>query len=239
MFGDLPSQTFDVAVLAVAAALLLPVGTALAEGPMNTDDAGPLDKGGMKVEAVWSKDDQTKGVEALFGFSVIENVEMEVGVAQATDDATEPSTKARGASFGVKWVPFQSDTGWSLGTRFDYHHARIDDHTTGEKFTEREYALTGLASYRRDNGQVLHINLGTVKVKARDESDTVGTWGVGYEFPIVDRLQLTTEVFGEEHSSPDKAVGLRYEVFDGFKVSAAVGRGNDRSFGQVGAAWEF
>ena len=38
---------------------------------------------------------------------------------------------------------------------------------------------------------------------------------------------------------PDKAIGLRYEVFDGFKLSAAVGRGNDRSFGNLGVAWEF
>ena len=206
---------------------------------MATDDAGTLDKGGMKVEAVWAKDDEARGMEALFGFSVIENVEMEVGVARAKDDAADPATRVRGVGFGVKWVPWQNETGWSLGARIDHGRTRIDNREAGDEYTEREYALTALASYRRENGQVLHINLGSAKVKAQGESDTVGTWGVGYEFPIVDRLQLTAEIFGDDHSRPDKAVGLRYEVFDGFKVSAAVGRGNDRSFGQLGAAWEF
>ena len=37
----------------------------------------------------------------------------------------------------------------------------------------------------------------------------------------------------------DKAAGLRYAVFDGFRVSVAVGRGKDRSFGQIGMAWAF
>ena len=161
------------------------------------------------------------------------------GRKRSPPSAADPATKARSVGFGVKWVPYQNDTGWSLGARFDYGRTRTDHREAGEKFTEREYALTSLASYRLECGQVLHINLGTVKLTAEGESDTVGTWGIGYEFPIVDKLQLTTEIFGEEHARPDKAIGLRYQVFDGFKVSAAVGRGNDRSFGQVGAAWEF
>lgn len=220
-------------------ATMLTSSSVRAEAPMTDDDAGTLDKGGMKVEAVWAKDDKAKGMEALFGFSVIENLEMEVAGAYARDDAADPATKVRGVGFGAKWVPYQNDTGWSLGARFDYGRNRVDDREAGEKFAEHEYALTGLASYRRENAQVLHINLGTARVKAQGESDTVGTWGIGYEFPIVDKLQLTIETYGEEHSRPDKAIGLRCEVFDGFKISAAVGRGNDRSFGQVGAAWEF
>jgi len=51
--------------------------------------------------------------------------------------------------------------------------------------------------------------------------------------------KLTAEVFGEEGSGPDKALGLRYEVIEGFKISGAIGRGNERGFGQIGFAWEF
>jgi hypothetical protein len=83
------------------------------------------------------------------------------------------------------------------------------------------------------------MNLGSNRVKADGVKERVGTWGIGYEFPLMQNLQLTVETFGEENSGPDKAIGLRYEVFDGFKVSGAVGRGNDRSFGQIGVAWEF
>ncbi len=202
---------------------------------MATDDAGTLDKGVMKVEGVWSKDDQTRGGELLFGFGVIENLEVEAAVARAKDD----DFKADVVGFGAKWVPYQNDTGWSLGARFDFGRARVTERATGDTSTERDYALTGLASYRLENGQVLHLNLGAVRLKALGESETLGTWGIGYEVPLAERLQLTLETYGAEQSRPDKAIGLRYEVFDGFKISGAVGRGNDRSFGQVGFAWEF
>jgi hypothetical protein len=206
---------------------------------MNTDDAGTLDKGGMKVEGVWSKDDQERGGELLFGFSPIDNLEMEVAVARATDSNPSPDTQYRGTGFGIKWVPYQNDTGWSVGARFDYSRTKVNDRETPDKFTVKEYALTGLASYRLENGQVLHMNLGAARTKEQGASDTIGTWSIGYEFPLLESLQLTVETYGEEHAGPDKAIGLRYEIFDGFKVSGAVGHGNDRSFGQVGVAWEF
>jgi len=46
-------------------------------------------------------------------------------------------------------------------------------------------------------------------------------------------------VYGEQRLRPDKAMGLRYEIAEGLKVSVAAGRGNGRTFGQVGMAWEF
>lgn len=223
----------------IATTGLLITALAHAEGPMNVDDAGTLDNGGMKIEGVLSKDGRERGGELLFGFSFLENLEMEIGLARATDRATDPDSHARGVGFGAKWVPYQNETGWSLGARFDYGRTRINDRETPQKFTERSYSASALASYRLENGQVAHINLGAARTRAQGESDTVGTWGVGYEFPLLERLQLTVETFGEEHRRPDKALGLRYEIVDGLKVSGAVGRGNDRSFGQAGLAWEF
>lgn len=226
-----------IAVIATTGVLI--TALAHAEGPMNVDDAGTLDKGGMKLEGVLSKDDRERGGELLFGFSFLENLEMEIGLARATDRATDPDSRARGVGFGAKWVPYQNETGWSLGARFDYGRTRINDRETPQKFTERTYSASALASYRLENGQVAHINLGAARTRAQGDSDTVGTWGIGYEFPLLDSLQLTVETFGEEHRRPDKAIGLRYEIIDGLKVSGAVGRGNDRSFGQAGLAWEF
>jgi hypothetical protein len=210
-----------------------------AEAPMNTDDAGTLALNGMKAEGIWSKDDRTKGGEVVLGFSPIDKLELAVAVSQATDGSTTPATRLRGAGFGAKWVPYQSDIGWSLGARLDFGHMRIADDETPARYTERDYAVTGLASWRRQNGQVLHVNLGAKEVEPQGVRDTVATWGIGYEIPMAAKLKLTAETFGEEHSCPDKAVGVRYEVFNGFKISGAVGRGNDRSFGQVGVAWEF
>lgn len=64
-------------------------------------------------------------------------------------------------------------------------------------------------------------------------------WGLGFDQPLSETVQLTLEVFGAEHSGPDKAIGLRWEVADGLKLSAAAGHGNSRSFANAGAAWEF
>lgn len=212
---------------------------ALAEPPMNVDDAGTLGKGGMKVEGALSRDDRARGGELVFGFAPIDNLEIGLAVNRATDRADDPSTQRRGAGIGIKWVPIQNETGWSLGMSLGYAPTRVDDRATPDRFTEKEYSLAGLASYRFASAQVIHLNLGTTRVKAQGESERVGTWGVGYEHPLAEKLKLTAEIFGEEHARPDKAIGLRYEIFEGFKISGAIGRGNDRGFGQVGFAWEF
>ncbi len=169
----------------------------------------------MKLEGVWSRDDRERGGELLFGFSPVEKLEMEIVVSRARDGSANPDTALHGAGFGVKWVPYQNDTGWALGARFDHGSTRVTDDATPARFTEKEYALTGLASYRRENGQVLHRNLGTLQTTAQGARDTVGAWSIGYEFPLVEKLRLTAETFGVKHARPDMAVGLRQEVFDG------------------------
>jgi hypothetical protein len=193
----------------------------------------------MKVEGVLSRDDKERGGEMVFGYGPIENVEVGIAFSRATDRDPDPSTKLRGTGIGIKWVPIQNDAGWSLGVSFGYGHTRVNDRENSDKFTEKEYALAGLASYRLENGQVLHVNLGSTRVKAQGDSENLGNWSIGYEFPLMEKLQLTVETFGEEHSGPDKAIGLRYEILDGLKAYGAVGRGNDRSFGNIGVAWEF
>ena len=218
---------------------VLAASLAHAEAPMNVDDAGTLDKGGMKIEGVWSKDDRPRGGELVFGFSPIDDLELEVGAGRAHDRSAHPATRFDGLGFGAKWVPYQNEKEWSLGARIDVGHIRVKDRETPDRFTERSYALTGLASYRFENEQVLHLNLGTERVRAKGERDTAGTWGIGYEFPLAEGLQLIVEAFGAEDSRPDRAVGLRYEILQGLKVSGAVGRGDGRSLGQAGIAWEF
>jgi hypothetical protein len=228
--------------LALLALLGMCVATpALAEGPMATDDAGTLDRGGLKIEGVLGRDDKARAAELGFGYGVIENVELGLAFARETDRADDPSTKLRATGISIKWVPIQSDIGWSLGASFGYDrtraHIRSATPPDPEHETEKAYSVAGLATYRFVSGQVLHMNLGSGKVKGVSES--TGTWGIGYEFPLMESLQLTVEVYGEEHIRPEKSIGLRYEILEGLKVYGSAGRGNDRSFGQVGVAWEF
>lgn len=212
---------------------------ARAEPPLHVDDAGTLGKGGVKIEGAASRDGKTRGGELLFGFAPVEGVEIGLSVARAADRALDPATRLAGTGIGLKWVPLQNETGWSLGARLDYARTRADERATQERSSEREISLAGLATHRFDNGQVLHLNLGATRTKASATSETVGTWGLGYEIPLAERLQLVAEVFGETRGGADKALGLRYEVLEGCKISGAIGRGNGRGFGQVGFAWEF
>ncbi len=226
----LPTFVFPAAMLAAMAH---------AEPPMHVDDAGTLAGGGMKIEGAFMRDDETRGKELVLGWAPIENLELGVALSREHDRSATPATRLTSSGVALKWVPMQNDTGWALGLRLDVGRTRVHDRAAAERSTERETALTALASYRWVEGKVLHANLGASRVQAQGDCDTAATWGVGYEHPLAAALKLTVEVFGEEGTRPDKALGLRYELFQGFKVSAAIGRGNDRSFGQVGFAWEF
>ncbi|MFN3436091.1 MAG: hypothetical protein ACK41V_00195 [Acidovorax sp.] len=210
-----------------------------AEAPMSTDDAGTLSQGTMKLETVFSRDHKTHGAALLFGAGVWPQLEMEVSLARARDSHPSPSTTLQAQGLGVKWVPYQNELGWSLGARWDLGRLQVRDRVTPSHFTERGYHLTALASYRRANDQVLHLNAGHKTVHSPGARHRAATWAAGYEVPLADALQLTMEVVGAQRSRPDKAVGVRYAINDQIKASAAIGRGNGRSFGQVGAAWEF
>lgn len=212
---------------------------AQAEAPMHTDDAGTLGQGAMKLEAGIGRDGKTRGGELVWGAGVWPQLEIEVSLARAKDRSATPSTTLQGRGLGLKWVPWQSENGWSLGARLDIGHTSVRDHATPVRLTHREYALTGLATYRFANEHVLHLNAGHKSTKVDGVRDNAATWALGYELPLAQRLQFTSEVYGERHARPDKAIGLRYEVADGLKVSAAVGRGNGRTFSQLGMAWEF
>ncbi len=218
--------------LAVLAALLGGVGTpALAERPMVVDDAGTLARGDAKLEFGWSKDDSVRGLEGAVGYGPIDNVEVELGFGRGKDRDPSPDANVRGIGAAVKWVPLQSETGLSAGLKYEY--AR--EHVSGEG-TEYANALLGLATWAFSAGPKVHVNLGRAWVR---HGYNVNLWGVGAEFPLTEQFDFTLETFGEEHSGPDRQVGVRYEIAEGLKLSAAAGRGNGRNIANAGVAWEF
>lgn len=229
-----PSIAGCIALVGLSSAL-----PAAAESPMHTDDAGALTQGAMKLEAVAFRDDKTRGIDLVVGAGVLPNLEIEAVLGRAKDKQWEPATTYWGRGFGLKWVPLQNDIGWSAGGRLDWARTRVHDDVTPSRWTEREYAVSALATHRLANGQALHLNAGHKVVKAQGMRQSAATWAAGYEWPLVQALQLTAEIYGEQRLRPDKALGLRYEIAEGLKISAAAGRGNSRSFGQVGVAWEF
>lgn len=225
--------------LFASSAVLMLSTPAFAESPMHVDDAGTLEPGGMKLEAIWRKDAQQRGVEGVYGFSPLPSLEVGVAVAQDRDHATRPASRLSAVGLGFKWVPIQNKTGWSLGASLDFGRTRLTLGDTQERSTERESAFNALATWRAQDGHAVHLNLGSSRLKASGVGQTVGTWGMGYEHPLASSLTLTAEVFGQEHSRPMRALGLRYELAPGLKLSGAVGRGDGHPLAQLGMAWEF
>jgi hypothetical protein len=209
-----------------------------AERPMAVDDAGTLDRGGAKLEFGWSRDDRARGWDAAAGFAPIDNLELEIAFERARDHDTSPRTRLSGVGFAAKWVPLQAESGLSAGLKLEFGRARADDRV-GNKETARTRGLLGLASWAFESGQIIHLNLGREWERIDGDTEAVNVWGLGFEQPLAESVQLTLEIFGAEHSRPDKQVGLRWEVADGLKLSVAAGRGNKRSFANAGIAWEF
>jgi len=205
---------------------------------MTVDDAGTLDLGGAKVEFGWSKDDSVRGLEAAVGYGPIANVEVELGVARAEDNDASPAQTFKGVGAAVKWVPLQQETGLSAGLKFEWGREKATDDADLDETAEGKAVLV-LLGWGLDSGQTLHLNLSREWVEVDDETEAENGWGVGTAYPLSDMLTVTAEVFGSQHGAPDRALGLRFEIQEGLKLSGAIGRGNDRSFANLGIAWEF
>ena len=221
-----------------ALACLAGASPALAERPMVVDDAGTLEKGGAKLEFGWSRDDRTRGFDGAAGFSPIDDLELELGLSDVRDHSIDPTVRARGVGAALKWVPLQAETGLSAGLKIEYAQVRAKAHGLPDE-TGRGAALTGLATWAFATGQSVHLNLGREWLRVDGRTEAANTWGIGAEHPLTEKLTVAAEIFGAEESAPDRQIGLRYEIAEGVKLSGAYGRGNDRSFANVGVAWEF
>lgn len=229
------SRRIACAVGALALAIAMP---AHADHPMSVDDAGTLPKGGAKLEFGWSKDDSVRGFDAAAGYAPVENLQLEIGLAQARDPDADPTIRARGVGLIAKWAPLQAERGLSAGLKVEYGKAWAKASGFPQE-SAKVYAASGLASWTFGSGAALHLNLGREWADLDEGGEAANTWGFGATYPVTASLEVVAEIFGAEESRPDRLVGLRYEVVEGVKVSAGFGRGNDRSFGSAAIAWEF
>ena len=215
---------------------LLATAAVHAESPMFTDDAGTLDPGQQKLEFVWQKDAHTQQPVLAWGFSPLEHLELGLSTSRSTDSTTPDRVRAHSVS--VKWVPLQSERGWSAGLRWDL--GRENTQTPGQPDAwAHSHAVTALASYRQSEGGTWHFNLGRNFNTSGADKQNASIWALGYEHPLSEKLTATAEIHGQTAQGPDKALGLRYEIREGLKLSGALGQGNERHFGQVGLAWEY
>lgn len=230
-----PLRTTKAVAGALCAALALVAGSAQAERPMNVDDAGTVGLGGIEVDFGWFRDDKVRGVEGGVGYGLTENLQIGVALDYARDTDASPDVKAKGVGVSLKWIPVALDNGLTAGLAVDWAHAKAEV-DGGPEDSATAKALTALASMAFDSGLNAHLNLSREWVKGEGAENG---WGLGADYGLTEQVAVTAEIFGSQHGAPDKSVGLRYEIREGVKVSASIGRGNDRTFATVGALLTF
>jgi hypothetical protein len=213
---------------ALCAALLL--SPAHAERPMVTDDAGTLALHGKKLEFGWGREGSVRGIEIEAGYGVLEGLEVALAAARARADG---GVRAHAVGLALKWVPLQPEQGLAAGLRLDIGRER------GGGESAREVALTGLLSWRFANEVALHANLGQRHVRAGGVSNRSTTWAGSVDLPLAEHWQLAAEAFGERGTRPGRQIGLRYEIDEGLKLTAAIGRADGARLASLGLAWEF
>lgn len=153
----------------------------LAERPMAVDDAGTLDKGGAKLEFGLTQDHKERGWEGAVGYAPIDNLELEINFARATDRDTDPHTRLRGHGFAAKWVPLKAEVGLSAGLKLEYGRVRINDRINPAD-TAHGRGLTGLASWSFASGQIMHFNVGREWLRACQQRPERGQQYLGRRF---------------------------------------------------------
>lgn len=220
-----PQHIKPLAILMIAASGW---ATVYAEAPMVTDDAGTMDKGAKKIEGGFAKSGSARAYGLGGGFAPIDNLELGLSLQHARDSGIVASGNTTGLS--VKWVPVKSGI-FSAGLKLDYVRARSGGASANST------TVTGLTSARFESGYVLHANMGRTNVSGGNGQAT--NWAVGFEAPVVDKVQLIFDLYSSTDADTGKQIGLRWEVQKGLKLSSAFGRYNKENTVFAGFSWEF
>jgi len=210
-----------------------------AESPMKVDDAGSLDRGQFKLESVLQKVGKRTEFSGIVGLGVGGGLELEASRMLGRDRALSPPDELSASGLALKWVPYQSETAWSFGTRLEFGRLASASGIDPSRAIERSGSLLGLVSYRFDEDTVAHVNFGGSRIRADSSHSFSRVWGVGADLGIFPHTQLTAEWYGQADEGPWRALGLRYRFLPSVKLSAAAGRGADTTLYQVGVSLEY
>jgi hypothetical protein len=210
-----------------------------AESPMHVDDAGSLDRGQFKVESIVQKVGKQTEYSGAVGVGVGGGLEIEASRMLGRDRALSPHDDLSASSLAFKWVPYQSETAWSFGTRLEFGRLASASGIDPSRAIERSGLLLGLASYRFNEHSAAHLNFGGTRIRADSSNSFARVWGVGAELGIFRQTQLTAEWYGQTGEGPLGALGLRYRLLPSVKLSAAAGRGAETTLYQVGVSLEY
>jgi len=177
---------------------------ALAARPMVSDDARIVDTKGCQLES-WGRINRQGAHQfwAVPACTPVEGLELTLGGAA---ERHEGSPRLSDTLAQAKWVlrPLQPND-WGLALSLGRSVKRA---LPGESDVASHYVNLPLSFSRRDDGLLLHLNLGLRQDKL--ERKDHATWGASTELLLRPGLQLIAEGFGESGSRPLLHAGLRY-----------------------------
>lgn len=200
-------------LLAMTAFALACATSAQAGRPLQTDDAGVVERGGCEIEAAVSRD-KAAGVTGHLGY-----VQLDCGLPASTELAValyrsrregdtaharelngktqlwEGAATAAGATPSALSVSY--GLAWSREAPQDWRHAAN--------------RLNLVYTHGLPLGSALHLNLGHVRYQAERRSAT--TWGIAFEHAGTGTLAPMAELTGDDRSAPCWNAGLRWSPF--------------------------
>lgn len=213
--------------LAAAAAALLALASpaAFAARPFNTDDARVVDPDGWQIESYVKAQRGTKQTEFWFlparNFGgALERFEFTLGgnVVDITPGGTSnlilAQVKTLLKPLETNGVGFALSVGVNRlkpGTPGDVVTTPFDITTTGggtSTSTHYDPYLNGIASISvLDDGVVFHLNAGATRNTSNNQ--TIGSWGVGTEIRMTERVFGIAETYGVSEQKPAYQAGIR------------------------------
>jgi hypothetical protein len=208
----------------LCAMLFANVGLAHAARPFVTDDARTVDPGGCQIEAFAKQQHRTRESEFWFlpACNPLGNLEMTVGSVNLSDaPASSRTLILQGKTLLRPMRTNDFGIGLTVGTQ------RTSPTLPAARWNPYVNLITSI-SFLEDK-VVLHANAGALN--ERSTSRTRGTWGLGAEIAVNERIYAIAESYGQEGERPSKQVGVRYWINPNrLQVDATLG-------GQRGKNW--
>ncbi|WP_418320836.1 hypothetical protein [Piscinibacter sakaiensis] len=191
---------------ALLALLLLAATSAHAGRPLNTDDAGVLDRGACELEGAAER--QRAGSDR----STTQTLQLGCGVgrhtqlALATGRAKDAGTRADLLGLSGK-TALAGDEGRPMTT---LGYGIDGSRSPGGNWRHAASALTLIHSRPLGHIGTLHLKLGHSRDEVAKRRST--PWGIGFEHAALGSLTPVAELHGDDREAPRWNVGLRWTV---------------------------
>jgi len=201
------------------ASLSMLVPAAHAARPMVTDDARIVDAKACQLET-WVRRNPDPGTTewwALPACNPTGNLEITAGGARTWGDDLEGLTD-KVVQVKTLFRPFHDGWGIGLAVGTDVHPKRDVSHA----WPGNPYAYVPLTFAAAGDAWTVHVNAGATR--DRDAGRTIGTWGVGNEVQLTEKLYAIGEAFAIDRGRPFYQLGLRrWIVKDRVQLDATYG----------------